>query len=64
MSETSEDRFEQAYEMLAAAIDRAGAANESLFLAKLVLLLANRLDDPSAFAGMVEAALEDLQGDG
>ena len=56
----ADDRFERMYEALAPALDRAGPANEALFLAKLALLLAHRLDDPDSFAACIEAALQDL----
>ena len=39
------EHLEQVYEQLAEAIDRAGPANEALFLTKLALTLAHRLGD-------------------
>lgn len=51
--------FEHVYERLANAIDRAGPDNEVLFLAKLVLLLAQRLGDAAVVAASIEAALLD-----
>jgi hypothetical protein len=59
MSATFDD-LEDAYERLAAGIDAAGAANEALFLAKLAMLLAEKLGDRQAFAASVDAALADL----
>lgn len=52
--------FENVYERLASAIDRAGPDNEALFLAKLVLLLAQCLGDAAVVATSIEAALRDL----
>jgi hypothetical protein len=52
--------LEQAYETLAAAIDRAGPANEALFLAKLALVLAHRLGDIESFQTSVTTALAGL----
>lgn len=60
MTETKFDRLEAAYERLAVAIDTAGPDDEALFLTKLVLLLADRLDDARAFDRSVDAALADL----
>jgi hypothetical protein len=52
--------FEQAYEALAEAIDRAGPRNESLFLAKLALTLANQSGSVGPFRDAIEIALRDL----
>jgi hypothetical protein len=52
--------LEQIYETLAVGIDRAGPEREALFLARLVLLLAERLGSASAFSACVEAAIEEL----
>lgn len=52
--------LEIAYERLAEAIDRAGPANEALFLARLVILQAQRGGDLALFLGAVEAALQNL----
>lgn len=54
--------LETVYETLAEAIDRAGAANESLFLTKLVLLLAQRGIPADAFSAAIDAALADMPG--
>jgi hypothetical protein len=55
MSALSFPQLEQLYDELATAIDRAGPGNESLFLAKLVLSLAQEFGD----AGRVSALIED-----
>lgn len=52
--------LETVYDLLAAAIDRAGGGKSELFLVKLVLLQADRLADPPLFAQQVESALQDL----
>lgn len=52
--------LEAVYDRLAQAIDTAGEAKASLFLVKLVLLNAQALGDPDAFARHIEAALQDL----
>jgi hypothetical protein len=54
------DRLEQDYERLAEAVDTAGPANEALFLAKLVLVMAHRAGEGLDFADCVAVALEDL----
>ena len=56
------DDLEAVYARLAAAIDRAGPDDEALFLAKLALALAHRLDDRAAVEAAIEAALRDLPG--
>lgn len=58
------DDLEAVYERLAAAIDRAGPEDEALFLAKLALALAHRLDDRAAVEAAIAAALLDLPGAG
>jgi Protein of unknown function (DUF2783) len=52
--------LEQSYEALARGIDRAGPEHEALFLAKLVLLLANEVGQFERFKTCVEAALAEL----
>jgi hypothetical protein len=52
--------LEQAYDQIAVAIDRAGPANEALFLAKLVLALAHQLDDVRIVADCIERAAQGL----
>lgn len=62
MSAMSFDEMEAAYELLATAIDRAGQADEALFLTRLALLLAHDLGDLSRFGAAVEAALAGVDG--
>jgi hypothetical protein len=52
--------LETAYETLARAIDSAGAKNESLFLAKLALILAHECGNLDLFRKAVAAALQDV----
>ena len=52
--------LEDVYEALARAIDAVGREKETIFLAKVALLLAERLDDPASACALVEAALVDL----
>ena len=54
------EQLEQVYQLLAEAIDRAGQENESVFLAKLALTLAEQLSDPARFKAAIEIALQDL----
>ncbi len=54
------EKLEGVYETLAGGIDRAGAARESVFLAKLALILAHRAGIGVDFADCVETALRDL----
>ena len=61
MSAMPFEDFEAAYEMLAMAIDSAGAQRETLFLTRLVLLLSHELGDITAFRNAVGAALEGLE---
>jgi len=51
--------LEQVYEALAEAIDRAGAQSE-VYLAKLVLMLANDGQSPDAVLTAIENCLYDL----
>jgi len=48
--------FEQAYEMIARAMDRVGPERERLFLARLALALAHRLPDLKALEQALEIA--------
>ena len=48
--------FEQAYEMIARALDRVGPERERLFLARLALALAHRLPDLKALEQALEIA--------
>jgi hypothetical protein len=52
--------LERVYDLIAAAIDRVGPERESLLLAKLALLLADRLGDYESAAEAVAAAERDL----
>ena len=52
--------LEATYDVLAEAIDAAGAEKANLFLVKLVLLQANAMGDVSGFREQVLAALRDL----
>ncbi len=61
MSAMPFEDLEAAYEMLAMAIDSAGAQRETLFLTRLVLLLSHELGDITAFRTAVGAALEGLE---
>ena len=49
---------ERLYDALAEAIDRAGPAQESLYLTKLALLLADRLGDEAAINEAIAAAFD------
>lgn len=62
MSDTRKLAFEdleQAFELIAQGIDRAGEARETLFLSKLALALAHRIGDLDT----IEAALEEAERD-
>ena len=54
------DDLEALWERLALAVDEAGDRRE-LFLAKLALLLAERLGDRAAAEAAIAAALQDLR---
>ena len=56
----STEANERLYDALAEAIDRVGPTQESLFLTKLVLLLANRAGDEAAFEQALGIALKEL----
>jgi hypothetical protein len=56
----SEANLEQAYDLIAAAIDRAGPGNESLFLAKLCLALGAQMTSIGSIIEAIQAAEEDL----
>jgi hypothetical protein len=60
MSDASFDDLERAYETLAVAIDQAGPEHETVFLAKLALVLAERLASPADFEACIAVALTDL----
>lgn len=61
MITTSFDRLEMTYDAVADAVDRVGPEQEALFLAKLVLTLANRLDNSSEVIACIEIALRDFE---
>jgi hypothetical protein len=63
MSPLPFDDLEHVYEHLAQAIDRAGPANEALFLTKLALVLAHELGDRSVVERAIATALADLPTD-
>jgi len=50
--------FEQAYDRLAAALDAAGEGAETIFLTRLVLLLADTCPDLDTFVAALDAAAE------
>jgi hypothetical protein len=60
VSNASFDDLERAYETLAVAIDQAGPEQEAVFLAKLALVLAERLKSPTDFEACITIALADL----
>jgi hypothetical protein len=57
---TLEDHREQVYALLANAVDDISPDQEQLFLAKVALLLALRLDDPDAVAEILSSCRSDL----
>ena len=57
----SPDELEPAFEMIAQALDRAGADKEVELLAKLALELAYRLGDVQALAEALDVAARDLE---
>ena len=64
MKPTSFEQLETAYEAIALAIDRVGPENEALFLSKLALALAHRLNDERIVAECIEIALKDIDVSG
>ena len=52
--------LEVVYDRLAEAIDRVGEAQESLFLAKLAMVLSHKLGDRAAVEDAIATALRDL----
>ena len=63
MTALSFEQFERAYEAVAAAIDRAGPRQETLFLTKLALALAHEAGSVAAVERCIEMALRDLPPD-
>ena len=57
----SESELEQAYDLIAAAIDRAGREHESLFLAKLCLALGAQMKSIDAIVEAIRTAEQDLR---
>lgn len=60
MNKLSTVDLEAAYDLIADGIDRAGAAQARLFLAKLSLALADRVGDLRELRAAIDAALKDL----
>lgn len=56
----SEAELEQLYDLIAAAVDRVGRAQESLFLAKLSLALSAQLPSVDSVVEAIRAAEQDL----
>jgi hypothetical protein len=56
----SGEELEQALEMLAVAINKAGSENEMLFLSKLCFTLANKLGDIKLLEDAIETVNADL----
>lgn len=54
------ESLEAIYEQLAAAIDRAGPDRSAVYLAKVILLLASRTENPALIREAIEQALADL----
>jgi len=57
----SEPELEQAYDLIATAIDRVGRTDESLFLAKLCLALSAQLQSVDLIAEAIRTAERDLR---
>lgn len=58
-NELSQAELEEAYDLIAEAIDKAGPKNESLFLAKLCLALANGARDVAAVRRAIDIASDE-----
>lgn len=56
------NQLEQIYDDLATAIDQVPDGCSELFLAKLVMLMANDLAEPERFADLVRQAQQKLRG--
>lgn len=54
--------LEQVYETLAVTLDRFDAATGEVFLAKLALVMAQRIGDPAAVQGCIADAAASLDG--
>ncbi len=57
-----ESDLEQAFDLIATAIDRVGRNHESMFLAKLALALATQLQSVEAISAAIRSAEQDLKG--
>lgn len=53
--------LEVVYDALAATLNQVGTEQESLFLTKLVLLLANQVRNQAAIEQAIHTALQDLE---
>lgn len=60
MSQLALAELEAVYDALAVAINQVGIEQESLFLTKLVLLLANQIGDQPQVEQAITTALRDL----
>lgn len=60
MNTLTESELERAYDLIAESVDRVGRPNESLFLAKLCLLLSARLPSVDSLVEAIRAAERDL----
>lgn len=56
----SQAELEEAYDLIAEAIDGAGPQNESLFLAKLCLALAHQAKDAAAVRRAIDIAKNEM----
>lgn len=61
MSKLAFDDLELVYEQMAVAIDQAGPEQESLFLAKLALALAQECGDRAVIEDCIKMALQDIE---
>ncbi len=64
MAAMNQDQFEQAYDLIAQAIDRSGPDRERLFLARLALALASQASDLDALREALRIAEQDLERTG
>lgn len=61
-SRLAEGAIETLFDQLSRAVDRAGPDGESLFLAKLALLMAEEIGDPARVAALIAAAERSMDG--
>lgn len=59
MASMNQDQFEQAYDLIAQAIDRSGPERERVFLARLALALASQASDLDALREALRIAEQD-----